>query len=104
VVLHKEMFTDIAAANRDVRFSQDFIDFAFAESGRISESKSVTLENAFPFAIDVDWALLNVLNKTTGQWVKNPFRIKPEHARIEANGSLNFSVDFAPYEPDQYFF
>ena len=98
------MFTDIAAANRDVRFSQDFIDFAFAESGRISESKSITLENAFPFAIDVDWALLNVLNKTTGQWVKNPFRIKPEHARIEANGSLNFSVDFAPYEPDQYFF
>jgi hypothetical protein len=37
------MFTDIAAASRDVRFSQDFIDFAFAESGRVSESKSVTL-------------------------------------------------------------
>ena len=104
VVLHKEMFADISAPARDVRFSQDFLDFAFADSGRISESKSITLDNAFPFAIDVDWALLNVLNKTTGQWVKNPFRIKPEHTRIDAHGSANFTVDFAPYEPDQYFF
>jgi hypothetical protein len=60
------MFTDISANERDVKFSQDFIDFAFAESGRVSESKTVTLTNAFPFAVDVDWALLNVLNKTTG--------------------------------------
>ena len=66
VVLHKEMFTDISAGNRDVKFSQDFMDFAFAESGRISETKSVTIDNAFPFAVDVNWALLNVLNKTTG--------------------------------------
>lgn len=42
------------------------MDFAFAESGRISETKSVTIDNAFPFAVDVNWALLNVLNKTTG--------------------------------------
>lgn len=78
VVLHKEMFADVAAPNRDVKASQDFLDFAFAESGRISESKSLTLDNAFPYPIDVNWALLNVLNKTTGQWVKNPFRVKPE--------------------------
>jgi len=76
------------------------MDFAFAESGRISETKSVTIDNAFPFAVDVNWALLNVLNKTTGQWVKNPFRIKPEQQRIEAHGSHTFSVEFAPYEPD----
>lgn len=60
------MFSDITAANKDVRFSHDFMDFAFAESGRISESKSITLENTFPFPIDVNWALLNVLNKTSG--------------------------------------
>ena len=66
VVLHKEMVVDISAASRDVRFSADFIDFAFADSGRVSESKSITLDNAFPFAIEIDWALLNVLNKTTG--------------------------------------
>lgn len=78
VVLHKEMFTDITSQQRDVRFNQDFIDFSFAESGRISESKSITLENKQPFSINVNWALLNVLNKTTGQWVKNPFRIRPE--------------------------
>jgi len=62
------------------------LDFAFAESGRISETRTVTLDNAYPFPVDVNWALLNVLNKTTGQWVKNPFRIKPETAKIEANG------------------
>ena len=104
VVLHKEMFSDITAANKDVRFSHDFIDLAFAESERISESKPITLENTFPFPIDVNWALLNVLNKTSGQWVKNPFRIKPERARIEPNTSLSFNAEFAPYEPDQYFF
>ena len=104
VVLHKEMFIDITSQQRDVRFNQDFIDFAFAESGRISESKSITLETKQPFSINVNWALLNVLNKTTGQWVKNPFRIRPETAKIDANTTMSFNVEFAPYEPDQYFF
>jgi hypothetical protein len=104
VVLHKEMFIDITDSARDVRFNQDFIDFAFAESGRISESKSITMENKFPFSINVSWALLNVLNKTTGEWVKNPFRIRPETAKVEANSTMNFTVEFAPYIPDQYFF
>jgi hypothetical protein len=62
------------------------------------------MHNSHPFSIDVNWALLNVLNKTTGQWVKNPFRIKPEVAKIEANSLLNFDCEFGPYEPDQYFF
>lgn len=66
VVLHKEMFSDVTRHDRDVRVNQDFIDFAFAESGRISESKSLTVENKQPFSINVNWALLNVLNKTTG--------------------------------------
>ena len=104
VVLHKEMLTDVTSIERDIRLNQDFIDFAFAESGRISESKQLTVENKYPFSIDVNWALLNVLNKTTGQWVKNPFRIRPETAKIEANSSMNFNVEFAPYIPDQYFF
>lgn len=39
VVLHKEMFTDCTAEYLDVRANQDFVDFAFAESGRISESR-----------------------------------------------------------------
>lgn len=104
VVLHKEMFIDITNHQRDVRFNQDFIDFAFAESGRISESKSLTIENNQPFSINVNWALLNVLNKTTGQWVKNPFRIRPETATIDPNSNMSFQVEFAPYEPDQYFF
>ena len=66
VVLHKEMFIDLKQGNRELRFSQDFVDFAFAESGRISESKTVSLYNKFPFSVEVDWALLNVLNNTTG--------------------------------------
>lgn len=98
------MFIDITNQQRDVRFNQDFIDFAFAESGRISESKTITLENKQPFSININWALLNVMNKTTGQWVKNPFRIRPETAKIEAKTTMSFNVEFAPYEPDQYFF
>lgn len=98
------MFIDLKKQDRDVRFSQDFIDFAFAESGRISEGKTLTLYNKFPFSVDVDWALLNVLNHTTGQWVKNPYRVRPETAKIDGEGQMDFHFEFAPYEPDQYFF
>lgn len=104
VVLHKEMLIDITAKGRDVLISADFLDFNFAESGRFSESKSLTVFNNFPFPVDVDWALLKVMNTTTGQWVKNPFRVRPAEAKIEANSQMGFSVDFAPFEPDQYFF
>lgn len=104
VVLHKEMLSDITSESRDVRVSVDFLDFNFAESGRISESKSLTMFNKFPFSIDVNWALLKVMNTTTGQWVKNPFRVRPAEAKIEANSQAGFTVDFAPFEPDQYFF
>lgn len=84
--------------------SADFIDFSFGQTGRFSESKQLSVENKFPFSIEVNWALLNVLNKTTDQWVKNPFRIKPERQVIEAKSVFNFNVEFGPYEPDQYFF
>jgi hypothetical protein len=104
VVLHKEMLIDITAEGRDVRVSADFLDFNFAESGRFSESKSLTVYNKFPFSVDVNWALLKVMNTTTGKWVSNPFRVRPAEAKIEANSQTGFTVDFAPYEPDQYFF
>lgn len=104
MVLHKEMFIDTTAESRDVRANVDFLDFNFAEAGRISESRQITLHNKFPFPVQVDWALLKVMNTTTGQWVKNPFRVSPSEARIEANSDMPFSVDFAPYVPDQYFF
>lgn len=39
VVLHKEMFIDVTKENREVKLSMDFLDFNFAESGRISESR-----------------------------------------------------------------
>jgi len=104
VVLHKEMFSDVTSTQRDVILSADFIDFAFGQTGRFSESKQLSVENKFPFSIEVNWALLNVLNKTTDQWVKNPFRIRPERQVIEPKSSFNFNVEFGPYEPDQYFF
>jgi hypothetical protein len=44
------------------------------------------------------------MNTTTGQWVHNPFRVRPAEAKIEANSQMSFTVDFAPFEPDQYFF
>ena len=39
VVLHKEMFIDVTKESREVKLGMDFLDFNFAESGRISESK-----------------------------------------------------------------
>ena len=104
VVLHKEMFMDITNVSKDIKFSHDFVDFAFAETGRISESKQVVVENKYPFSIDVSWALLNVYNPTTGQWVKNPFKMRPDNAQIAPGTTMTFNAEFAPHEPDQYFF
>ena len=89
---------------KELRLSQDSVDFGFTENKRISEPKSFTLDNKFGFPVLVDWALLPVLNKTTGLFVKNPFRITPERQEIAANDSFSFNVDFCPYEPDSYFF
>ena len=52
----------------------------------------------------MNWTLLNVYNKTSEKWVKNPFRVKPEVQIVDANSTFNFIAEFAPYEPDQYFF
>ena len=77
IVLHKEMLLNSSADTRDLRLSDDSINFNFTENGRISESRQLTLENKFNFPIKVDWTLLKVLNKTTGQFVKNPFKVIP---------------------------
>lgn len=45
VVLHKEMLIDFMDESRDVRLSTDFLDFNFAEVGRMSESKQVVIKN-----------------------------------------------------------
>ena len=104
VVLHKEMFVESVSPVLEVRANLDFLDFNFTESGRISGSSQLTLQNKHCFPVEVSWALLDVMNRTTGQWVKNPFRVRPANAKIEANSSMNFQCEFAPYEPDQYFF
>jgi len=65
VVLHKEMLLGSAAATRELRLSEEAINFNFTENGRLSESRQLTLENKFGFPITVDWTLLPVLNKTT---------------------------------------
>jgi len=36
--------------------------------------------------------------------VKNPFKVIPAQKEIPANSTFVFNVDFAPYEPDSYFF
>ena len=36
--------------------------------------------------------------------MKNPFNVLPEKQEIEANSCFTFNIDFAPYEPDSYFF
>jgi len=104
VVLHKEMLLGSSTQTRDIRISEEAINFNFTENGRISESRQLILENKFSFPITVDWTLLPVLNKTTGQLVKNPFKVLPAQKEIPANSQFCFNCDFAPYEPDSYFF
>lgn len=104
VVLHKEMLLSSAAQNRDIRLSEDFINFNFTENGRISEARQLTLENKFSFPITVNWTLLPVVNKTTGKLVKNPFKMLPAQKEIAANSSFSFECDFTPFEVDSYFF
>jgi len=104
VALHKEMIQPFSAVKRDVQLSVDSIDFQFTHSGRLSEPKSVTIQNKFVFPIRIDWTLLNVMNKTSGKFVKNPFGISPATGEIAAQSSLQFNVEFAPFEPDSYFF
>ena len=93
-----------SADNKEIKFSQDFLEFGFTDHGRISESKQINIENKFGFAIKVDWVLLSVLNQTTGKWVKNPFNVTPAVYEIPAKSTGVFNVDFAPFEPDSYFF
>jgi len=62
------------------------------------------MENKFNFPIEIDWTLLPVLNKTTNTLVKNPFKVLPAKQEVAANSNFIFNVDFAPYEPDSYFF
>ena len=104
VVLHKEMLLNCAAASRDLRLSDDSINFNFTESGRLSEGRQLTLENKFNFPVTVDWTLLKVLNKTTNTFVKNPFKVIPAKQEIGPNSTQVFTVEFAPFEPDSYFF
>ena len=104
VVLHKEMLQSNTSELRDLRFSNEFVDFGFTHHGTLSEDRQITLNNKFPFPVRVDWTLLPVIDKKTGKECKNPFNIKPAQVEVPANSNFVFAVDFAPYEPDGYFF
>ena len=73
--LHKEMLMSFTSQKRDILLSTDSIDFQFTHSGRLSEPRAVSIQNKFSFPVRIDWDLLQVLNKTTGKYVKNPFAI-----------------------------
>lgn len=62
VVIHKEMFLEATSDNRDIKLREDFIDFSFTEYGRLSEGKIITLDNKFPFDVQVNWILLQTFN------------------------------------------
>ena len=89
---------------KDVRLSTDSLDFAFTEKGRLSESKSLSVENKFGFPVMVNWTLLPIFDKNMGKQLKNPFSVHPTRQEIPANSTFTFNVDFGPYESDSYFF
>ena len=93
-----------SAQGREIKLSEDNVNFNFTENGRLSEQRQLVMENKFSFPIAVDWTLLPVLNKTTNQFVKNPFKVMPARQEVAPNSTFTFQVDFAPYEPDSYFF
>ena len=104
VVLHKEMFLEMSADLRDIALREEYIDFAFTEHGRVSESKAITFDNKFPFDVQVNWVLLNVINSTTGLPIENPFKVSPQSTVVQANSAFQFNVRFSPHVPDSYFF
>jgi hypothetical protein len=104
VVIHKEMIHNSTANTRDVQFNTDNVDFGFTDRGRISEGRTLSLTNKFSFPIVVNWHLLEVMDSKSGQMVKNPFRVNPACAEIPAGENRAFDAEFAPYEPDSYFF
>lgn len=84
--------------------SAESLDFQFTHAGRISEPKAISINNKYCFPVRVDWTLLEVFNQTSGKYVKNPFNVSPAQQEIGAKSSFQFNVEFAPYEPDSYFF
>lgn len=60
VVLHKEMFLEMSSENRDLKLREEFLDFSFTECGRLSEGKIITLDNKYPFDVQVNWVLLKI--------------------------------------------
>ena len=62
VVLHKEMFLEMVSENRDLKLREEFLDFAYTECGRVSDGKMITIDNKFPFEVQISWQLLPVLN------------------------------------------
>jgi len=71
------MLLECHSDKRDVRILEDFLDFNFAEFGRLSETKHLNIVNNFAFDIHVNWALLKVENRKTGELIENPYRISP---------------------------
>ena len=55
VVLHKEMFLEMSSENRDLKLRDEFLDFSFTECGRVSEGKMITLDNKYPFEVQISW-------------------------------------------------
>lgn len=66
-------------------FSVDSIDFGFTNSGRQSEPKHLTMYNKFTFPVRVDWTLLEIKDKTSGKFIRNPFQVTPACQEIPAN-------------------
>jgi hypothetical protein len=104
VVIHKEMIHNSTAMTRDVQFNTDNVDFGFTDRGRISEGRTISLTNKFGFPVVVNWHLLEVMDSKSGKMVKNPFRVNPACSEIPAGENRAFDAEFAPYEPDSYFF
>jgi hypothetical protein len=70
----------------------------------MSEGRTVSLTNTYGFPVKVSWHLMDILDKKSGKFIKNPFRVKPDEFEMQPNSSQVFQCEFCPSEPDSYFF
>jgi hypothetical protein len=62
------------------------------------------VQNNYAYPVEINWELLSILDKSSGEWRKNPFNVRPASATLKPGDSQSFNFEFVPTEPDQYFF
>jgi hypothetical protein len=53
----------------------------------MSEGRTVTLTNTYSFPVKISWHLMKIIDKKSGQFIDNPFRVKPDEFEMAPNSN-----------------